>query len=135
QRIAQVGGEKDEVTSRHQHAMHLTQHRDGVLQVLEDPEAYDEVERLIHERQPLSHPTDHGHAWCAMLVQRGRIRVEPGGKPDVAPEQLDDAATAAADVEHAAFRGGVAADHRLEVVTARPPLRTDGAVALAIRVL
>src|SRR5439155_10848119 len=111
------------------------QHRDRSLQVLEHPEAHDQVERLADERQPLSHSADDGHAWCAMLVQRGRIGIEPGGKPDVAPEQLDDTATAAAEVEHAAFRGGVAADHRLELVTARPPLRTDGAVALAIRVL
>ena len=70
-----------------------------------------------------------------MLAQRGRVGVEPGGKLDLPPDQLDDAAAAAAEVQHTAVRRDVAAHHRLELVAARFPFWTDGAVPLAICVL
>src|SRR5260370_21715842 len=83
----------------------------------------------------LADATDDRHPRRAVLAQGRRVRIEPGGEPHVAPEQLDHAAATAPQVEHPARRRDVAADDRLELVSARSPVRPDRPVALAVRIL
>ena len=118
-----------------QHAASLSQRDGGVLEMLEHPQADDEVKRPIRKGKVLADAPDHRHRRGAMLAQRGRVRIQPGGKPDVAPEQLHHTAPAATEVEHRAACRDVAAHDRLELVTARSPAGPDGAIALAERVL
>jgi hypothetical protein len=63
------------------------------------------------------------------------IWVEAGRHFDLAPEELDDTSTAAAEVEDATVRGQAAADSGFQLVAARAPVRPHGTVARAVRVL
>src|SRR2546430_16540858 len=118
------------MSPRPQDSTNLPERFDGILEMLEHPQANDQVERLVDERHALADAADHRHALRPMLGQRRRVGIEACGELDLAPEELDDTAPAAAQVEDAAAGCDVAAHHRLELVAARFPPRTDRAVAL-----
>src|SRR5258708_5574111 len=70
-----------------------------------------------------------------MLAERSQIRVYPHSAAHVAPQQLHDAAAAAAEVEDAAAGCESLANERFEFIAARAPLGMLATVALAIAVL
>src|SRR5258706_5025273 len=70
-----------------------------------------------------------------MLGEGGDIRVQPRGKLHIAPDELDEAASSAAQVEHAAVFCHKPANQGLELIPARLPSRPHRAVTGAIRVL
>ena len=76
-----------------QHPANLAQRRGGVFEMLEHPQANDEVERVVDKRQVLADAADDRHPRGAVLAQRGGVGIQPGRDPDVAPEQLDHATT------------------------------------------
>src|SRR4030081_3212552 len=99
------------------HPAHLAEDLLRIPQVLEHPDAHDEVERIAGEWQLLPRAADDRHAGRP-AGQRWRIGVEPGGELYIAPEQLDHPASPTAEVQHMARGGHVASDEGLELVPA-----------------
>jgi hypothetical protein len=123
------------MTARHEHAVHLVEDRLRTLDVFEYPQAHDQVERLVGERQLLAPASNDRQARLMTFAKRRRIGVEPGRQLHVAPEQLDHPTTAAAEVHDPRLRCYVAADQRLQLLAAGPPTGPHGPVAVAVRIL
>src|SRR6266704_388919 len=122
--MLQVGRQEDEVPSGPEHPPNLAEDHSRITQMLEHPQADDEVERLVDEGQALASALEHRHAGGAMLRERSRIGVDARRERDLPPEQLEHPAAAAPKVQDPAPRREMGSNEGLDHLAARPPART-----------